>query len=241
MPTNPTLDNPIAESLVTQLRAMRDAERRIFGALDPAVRDAPIRPNDWSPKDHQAHLTAWKGRQAERIRSVRMGDPFPVDAREDDEINAELQAVTADWTWDAVVAQADEVSDALAAEVLAAGDEILLGSNRLVGGTFGNGPFHAATHFGWLVNDGIGMDAGAVEAFLSEEEQLLAAATLPDADRGTGLYNLACAHAVAGRLDRARPPLREAFRLRPDLADFAKEDPDLVALRDEFTELASGT
>jgi hypothetical protein len=239
MSPSDTSTNPVAESLVIQLRAMRDAERRLFGALDPAVRDAPIRPNDWSPKDHQAHLTAWKGKQAERIRSVRVGDPFPVDAREEDEENAELQAMTADWTWDAVVAQADEVSETLAAEVLAAGDEVMLGSNRLIGGTFGNGPFHAATHFGWLVNDGIGMDAAAVEAFLSEEEQLLAAATLPDADRGTGLYNLACAHALAGRLDRARRPLQEAFRLRPDLADFAKDDPDLVALRDEFAELAA--
>lgn len=239
MSPSDTSANPIAESMVIQLRAMRDAERRLFGALDPVVRDAPIRPNDWSAKDHQAHLTAWKGRQTERIRSVRMGDPFPADAREEDEENAELQAITADWSWEAVVAQADEVSEALAAEVLTAGDEVLLGSNRLIGGIFGNGPFHAATHFGWLVQDGIGMDASAVEAFLDEEERLLAAATLPDGDRGVGLYNLACAHAVAGRLDRARPPLREAFRLRPDLAEFAREDADLVGLRGELGELAT--
>ena len=71
MSDSPTAEQPLAEALVEQLGAMRDAERRLFGALDSPVRDRPIRPGDWSPKDHQAHLTAWKGRQAERVRSVR--------------------------------------------------------------------------------------------------------------------------------------------------------------------------
>ncbi|MGZ6214456.1 MAG: hypothetical protein ACXWMG_05845 [Candidatus Limnocylindria bacterium] len=37
---------------------------------------------------------------------------------------------------------------------------------------------------------------------------------------------------MAGRLDRARPLLPVAFRLRPDLVEFANEDPDLLELRD---------
>ena len=53
--------DPLIAALVDQLQAMRQAERDIFGGLDPQVRDRPLRPNDWSPKDHQAHLTAWKG------------------------------------------------------------------------------------------------------------------------------------------------------------------------------------
>jgi hypothetical protein len=230
-------DDPLAAALVEQLRAMRDAERRLFGALDPTVRDRPIRPGDWSPKDHQAHLTAWKARQAERIRATRMGEPSPVDDRETDEINAELQAQTADWSWDAVVEEADAVSEREAAEIMAAGDRVLLESDRLIGGIFGNGPFHAATHLAWLVEDAVGVDGSAVEAFLDTEARLLAATALPDSDRGVGLYNLACAHAVAGRLDRARALLPDAFRLRPDLAEYAKEDPDLAGLRDELGSL----
>jgi hypothetical protein len=54
-----------------------------------------------------------------------------------------------------------------------------------------------------------------------------------------GLYNVACAHAVAGRLDRARPLLRTAFRVRPDLAEFARNDPDLVQLREELGVLSA--
>ena len=232
-------DEPLVESLVAQLRAMREAERDLFGGLDPAVRDRPMRPGDWSPKDHQAHLTAWKGRQANRIRAVRQGEAFPTDGRETDEINAELQLLRAGWTWDAIVAEADEVSALLESEIRSAGPALLLESGRLIGGIFGNGPFHAATHFGWLLEAEIGLDAAGVEAFIGVEELLLASTDLPDTDRGTGLYNIACTHALAGRLERARSLLRDAFRLRPDLAEFAQGDADLVELRGELASLAS--
>jgi hypothetical protein len=78
-----------------------------------------------------------------------------------------------------------------------------------------------------------------VIAFVDTIEQLLDTSDLPDADRGVGIYNLACAHAVAGRLDRARSLLRVAFRLRPDLVEYAGEDSDLVELRDEIAGLVA--
>ena len=105
--------DPLVEALAAQLRATRDAERDLFNALDPEVRDRPMRPGDWSPKDHQAHLTAWRAIQANRIHAARLGEPIPTDVREDDEINAELQATRADWSWDATAAEADEVSERL--------------------------------------------------------------------------------------------------------------------------------
>lgn len=219
---------------------MRAAERDIFGSLEAEVRDRPMRPNDWSPKDHQAHLTAWKGIQAERIRAISRGEVPPSSGRETDEINAELQATRADWSWPQIDAEADAVSERLQAEIKAAGSAMLLASGGLIGGIFGNGGSHAMTHFGWLVDAGIGVDEARVAAYIDEQERLINVEALPDADRGVGLYNLACAHAVAGRLDRARPLLRTAFRLRPDLAEFAREDADLVAVRDELASLAEG-
>jgi hypothetical protein len=219
---------------------MRVAEREIFGSLEPEIRDRPMRPNDWSPKDHQAHLTAWKGIQAGRIRATARGETPPFTGRETDEVNAELQATRADWSWPQVAGEADEVSERLEAEIRAAGSAMLIASGGLIGGIFGNGSSHAITHFGWLVDAGVGVDESRVATFVDDHERLIDVDALPDFDRGVGLYNVACAHAVAGRLDRARPFLREAFRLRPDLAEFAKEDPDLVGLRDELPSLAAG-
>ncbi len=50
-------------------------------------------------------------------------------------------------------------------------------------------------------------------------------------DAGT-LYDLACAEALAGRLDDALEHLRRALELRPEWADHAREDGDLVSLHD---------
>jgi hypothetical protein len=227
-------DDPLITALLEQLNVMRAAERDIFGSLEPEIRDRPMRPNDWSPKDHQAHLTAWKGIQAARIRASTRGDDPPFVGTETDEINAGLQATRADWSWPDVVAEAEEVTKQLEDEIRAAGSGRLIESGGLIGGIFGNGASHGMTHFGWLVDADIGVDLARVTAFVDDQERLLNARGLPDFDRGVGLYNLACAHALAGRLDRARQLLRVAFPLRPDLSEFAKEDPDLVELRDEL-------
>ncbi len=231
-----TNDAALAEALVEQLRSMRNAERDVFGSIQPDVRDAPMRPNDWSPRDHQAHLTAWKARQTNRIQAAFRGETIPSDDRETDEINAELQATRADWSWEAIDSEADAVAAQLEAAIRNAA-AILAESEQLVGQTYGNGAAHALTHFAWLVDAGVGVDEARVAAFFDEHERHLSRAGIPDGERGVGLYNLACAHAVAGRLDRARALLRLAFRLRPDLGEFAREDPDLIALRDELPSL----
>ena len=128
-----TGDDPLIGALLEQLNVMRAAERDIFGSLDPEIRDRPMRPNDWSPKDHQAHLTAWKGIQAERIRATARGETPPLTGRETDEVNAELQATRADWSWPQVAAEADEVSKRLEAEIRAAGSAMLIASGGLIG------------------------------------------------------------------------------------------------------------
>jgi hypothetical protein len=235
--TNHPHDDPLVVALVEQLRAMRAAERDVFGALDPAIRDRPLRPGDWSPKDHQAHLTAWKAIQTDRIRAASRGETLATDTRETDERNAELQAKRADWAWDDIVREADEVSRQLEAEIESAGSPLLVETEGMIGRIFGNSAPHALTHFAWLVDAGIGVDEGRVAAFVDEHERQIEATPLADGDRAIAVYNLACAHSVAGRLDRARPLLRAAFRLRPDLAEFALEDPDLVPLRDELPTL----
>ncbi len=44
-------------------------------------------------------------------------------------------------------------------------------------------------------------------------------------------YNLACLEAVAGRRDGALAALRTAIEIRPEVANWAREDEDLVSLR----------
>jgi hypothetical protein len=230
----------LVDSLVALLRVTREAERDIFSALGPEVRDRPLRPGDWSPKDHQAHLTAWKARQANRFAAARRDEePGQTADGETDAINAELQAARADWTWDSIVEEAEDVSERLIREISATSQETFARYDGLMGGTFGNGPFHAMQHFGWLEEANIGVDSTRVVAFIDELRAVVDQGGLPDFDAGTALYNIACYHALAGRLDDARPLLREAFQLRPDLAEFSLGDTDLTALRDELQGLAA--
>ncbi|MGH3065786.1 MAG: TPR end-of-group domain-containing protein, partial [Gaiellaceae bacterium] len=51
-------------------------------------------------------------------------------------------------------------------------------------------------------------------------------------DHPATLYNLACAEALAGRRDDALAHLRRALELEPEWIDQAREDDDLVTLRD---------
>ena len=229
----------LTDDLVEMLTLMRDAERDVFGALDPAVRDRPIREGDWSPKDHQAHLSAWKGRQADRLAAARSGTQLEPWEDEDDVVNARLQARTADWGWDAVSADAEAAHERLIAEVRATDPDLVRTGDHLLDGTYGNGAFHAQQHFIWLQAADIGIDDARVMAFNDDAERVVRRAALSDRDRGTALYNMACFHALGGRLDRARPLLREAFGLRPDLVEFAPGDPDLAPLRDEIDALAA--
>ena len=69
-----------------------------------------------------------------------------------------IQASRADWTWDAVAAEADEVSEQLESEIRETDPDLIARSERLLAGTLGNGAFHAMTHFGWLVDAEIGVD-----------------------------------------------------------------------------------
>ena len=70
--------------------------------------------------------------------------------------------------------------------------------------------------------------AGDYETYLAELQD--AARRRPD--HPATLYNLACAEALAGREDDAIAHLSRAFELRPELADFARDDEDFALLRD---------
>jgi hypothetical protein len=235
-------DQPLNDHLIEMLRTMREAERDVFGALDPTVRDAPLREGDWSAKDHQAHLTAWKARQARRFDLMRRGEVMDSVAEgETDALNAELQAARAGWAWDEIVDEADRVSEELIGQVAATDPALITEHEQLLGGTYGNGAFHAMEHFGWLVERAIGVDESRVAEFVDTVARQVASGGLPDRDAGAAVYNVACFHALAGRLDQARPLLRDAFRLRPDLLDWARQDSDLEGMRDELDSLAGAS
>ncbi len=234
-------DHPASDlraNLVDGLQAARAAEREVFGSLEPAARDTPAADGGWSAKDLQAHLSAWKRRQVNRLVAIREGRDEPsLASTETDEINATFHAERADWTRDRVVADADATTDELIAETEAA-SAATLAEDRVAGAIMGNGPEHALTHLWPLAAR---FDVGtAVLDLAGTLEAILDRAGWPSRAGAFARYNLACFHALGGRLDAARTLLRQALPAEEELRTFAPLDDDLIALRDEMPALMTG-
>ena len=209
----------------------------MFDAFDAADRDTPPADGEWSPKDIQAHLGAWRRHMSERLAAIREGRPEPEGGGETDATNAVIHAERADWPWDRVAADAEASATDLIAEVEAA-DDATLAVGRTVGSIMGNGAEHTIIHAG-SVADGSGSGPPS--------------RTCPGRSRRSSI-------GVAGRRDPRHSPATTwpastrwpAASTRPagssgialpaeqELRDFALEDSDLVALRDELPELERG-
>lgn len=233
-------DDSLTDALALTIETARRAERDLFGGLDGAILERPIRAGDWNPKDFQAHLTAWKARQAERFAAMREGRelPPPMEDQEEDALNAELRATRIDWDWAAIVEEADEVADRLILELRQAEPQALRASDRLMSGTLGNGVLHTLTHVRWLLEAGVPLDRPRVATFEDDVLRVVSAAALPEKARAVGAYDLACHHALGGSPDLARTLLRDAFRMDPELVEFSRTDPDLESIRGDLDGLA---
>ncbi len=224
--------------LVEVLLSARAAEREILGALEPIDRDAPAADGGWSAKDVQAHLAAWRRHQAERLAALRAGRARPdLPGSETDATNAAIHAERADWAWERVVADADSATDLLIAEIRAA-DDATIAQDRVVGATLGNGPEHDLADLPPVAarvhrSDRVAELAVVVELSVSRGRW-------PSRSAAFARYNLACYHALEGRLEAARELLRLALPGEPELQELAPVDDDLVALRAEIPSLTTG-
>ena len=219
------------------LRACRDTEREVFAALDPATRDAPGPDDGWSAKDNLAHLAAWRRRQAAKMAAIRVGEPEPELPGGDDldATNAVFHAERAEWDWDRVNADADASADELIAEIEAADDEAFE-DQKVIGSIMGDGPEHDLGHLGPIAAT-VGLEDRVLE--LAElTGALIDRGDWPDRSAAYARYNLACYHALGGRLDEARALLRQALPVEADLRKHAPTDDDLIALRPELEALA---
>ena len=224
--------------LIEGLQGARAVERDVFAALDPVTRDTAPADGSWSAKDTLAHLSAWRQRQTDKLVALREArEEPPAPATEIDDINAILHDQRVGWDWERVASDAESTADGLLAEVAAASDETLA-DPKVAGSILGDGPEHDLGHLAQL----------APTEALRSRVVALADATGAIIDRGGwptrtaayARYNLACFHALGGRLDAARALLRQALPDSEELRAFAPDDGDLAALRDEISTLAAG-
>lgn len=238
----PEEQTPLHDDLVVMLDVTGAAERDLFAMLPPEPREAPRTIGEWSAKDVLAHLAAWREVEVGRLLTGERDRPASDTgaAETDDEANARIQAERVDWPWERVAADAVASIEALTAAIRGTSADALRESERLVAGIGANGANHAISHLSDVARL-VGPDGIArFRAFADEVEAILVRGRLPERDAAVMLYNVACHHALEGELDAARRLLTDAFRMRPDLIEYAPNDSDLAALHGELQQLASG-
>jgi hypothetical protein len=232
-----TTQTRLQADLIALLQSMRGAEQDLFARVPAETREAAGTIGEWSPKDLLAHLGAWRAIEARRLEARARGEAFssedPALDEPIDDSNAMLQARHRHLPWEAVVAVADGSVDALIAAIERSSTEILCEcDDGSVAGIGVNGVNHAVGHLPEIAEL---VDGGErFNAFATEVETILRAGHVQPRDSGTILYNIACARALSGELDDARRLLAAAFSRRHDLAELAKDDPDLAALGGEL-------
>ena len=231
--TEPTGSSPLHDDLVEMLTATRAAEHDVFDALSPDLREAPNRIGEWSAKDVRAHLAAWRSVEALRLAGQPDGTK---EGESDDVANARIQADRAGWSWERVAAESDASIDALIAAARSTTSDELERSDGLVAGIGANGANHALAHLADVA--GLAGAHARYATFTAAIEAIVLRGRLPERDAAVMLYNIACFHALAGELDDARRLLRIALTRRPELLEWAQDDSDVAALRDELPSLA---
>lgn len=232
--------DPLPDDLVAMLEAVAVAEQQLFARFDDSRMSAPMPDDAWSPQDLLGHLAAWRAIEARRLQAAAGGPPVPADdpAPDEpvDEANARLQGARAGRTRAEIEAEAAASIAALVSAIGTSSSDSLCECDQLAAGIGANGINHAVGHLGDIAR--LVDDQASYAALAGEVERVLARGHLLPRDAGVLLYNVACNQALAGELDEARRLLRRAFRQRPDLADHAPNDPDLIALRGELSELS---
>jgi hypothetical protein len=225
-------------AVLALLRLTNEQERACIAGLSEAERGEQGTPERWSAKDMIGHVTAWKRNRLGTLADLLRGQE-PSDFGDVDTVNARQYAEQHGRSWTEVAAERDRVSAEYAARAAQLSEEELANPTRTaalqgmpLGEWFlGNGAWHPYLHLVdfWRGRGEAQRASGSVDALAEAADRM----TLPPRLRGVVLYNLACWLALTGRSEQALERLPETLRLRPDLTDLARQDPDLDSLRAE--------
>lgn len=222
--------------LLDLLRQAHRNQNAFFQQLPEAELSASGTPELWSAKDHVAHLTFWRQRLTLRLQAIVHNELQP-EIEGYEQLNPQIFQAHRAQLWPAVLAESDQAYADLMVCTALVGEDDLTAPGRFawVGGGMplytafmGNCYEHTQNHLAQYLLDR--REDARAQAIYEKWAGSVVEAGVPDLLKGYTLYNLACFYATHGQVEIARPALRQAFALYPEVREFALTDPDLVAL-----------
>jgi tetratricopeptide (TPR) repeat protein len=214
------------------------AEQNLLASLSDEERAAAGTAAHWSARALLTHLVVWKQRLTRGLVALVSGSE-PVTYLDLEAENASIFDEHRDLAWPDLHAALAQAQMGLVERVKALGVDELLNTRRFAGQNgqphwrmiVMNGYWHPMLHLAQFYYDRgrpdwLNDDVESVAVHLRALDPTLAW-------QGRMVYDLACYYSLSRQRDKAVLRLREALRLDPALADWARKDTDLAPLRGE--------
>ena len=228
--------------LLDLLRQAQIGQNAFFQELTPAELATIGTPEYWSAKDHVAHMTFWRQHLVFRLQAIIRQETQPK-SENFEQLNPVIFEQQRYRPWSDILSESDQVYTELITLSEQLTEEDLTAFNRFdwmqEGMPFytsfmGNCYEHTQNHLAQYSVDRDDLER-ALDTYEVWAKRVLEA-RVPETLQGYVLYNLACFYATHTRLEKAAPALQQAFTFYPSIREFARTDPDLVALRTDQPE-----
>jgi tetratricopeptide (TPR) repeat protein len=229
--------HPFKPVLLDLLRQAQISQNAFFQELAPDELATIGTPDFWAAKDHVAHMTFWRQRLVLKLQAM-IQHQAPPESEDFEQLNPIIFEEQRYRSWPDILSESDRVYDELITITDRLSEEDLTDFDRfnrdqngapLYSAFMGNCYEHTQQHLAQYSLDRHDPER-AINTYEIWANRVIEAEP-PEDLKGVILYNLACFYATHSRLEQAVPALHRAFMLYPTLKEFARTDPDLVALR----------
>jgi hypothetical protein len=210
-------------------------QQQLLDSLTQEEKDEIGSVEGWGFKDVIVHSTYWWNVFVERLQDSAEGKEVKKSEEDIDHVNdAVLEAHKQD-TWEEVLSENESTRtkaldwlDKLSESDLSDNEKYEWMHGRALYSQFLGDCWHDEWHFARYL-----AEHGKLEQGTALQENFVTQLRILPEWEYIATYNLACYYSVSGMKQEAIATLKKALKMRPDMKEWSKEDPDLDNIREE--------
>lgn len=223
------------EKIKNILEVISFDQQKILDNLSPDERSAVGSLEHWTFKDVIVHSTYWWEFFINRLQASADGKEVAPTPDDINPINDRVLQEHKHDSWETVLQKNKHVRESAFVWLDKLSEEDLNNANlydwmrgRSLSFQFLGNCWHDEWHFACYL-----MENGKRQEGIAMQENFAAKLQEVQEWEATAIYNLACFYSVSGLKQKAITALKKALRMRPELKEWAKQDPDLENIRHE--------